>query len=276
MIEDTKSANRKIIKSYSREDLLRRDTLPKDFFILYNFFSEATRDKLVDIFYKAMKVVYFKYKRKKDIWEEKRLRSNKALRVFYPLSKSDISSAIYLVDHYLSNLYIIPPEYDPLSKFGNFPHGDAMRYYDEFVEGSIKDIYGRTIFLDEQGLDFLFDHDKSLNPENYSEARGKRLPWLRPTLQNSKGIYEFTERHWTTYYYISALNVPYKDKLTGLPLKIMHYFFIVVRKEAGKPLTFITAYHFDKELMFLKYLEPAHPFIYTPERNPEKEKACIS
>jgi len=251
-------------KSYMKGDLAKRDTLPQDFLVLYNLFSEATRGTIAHIFYKAMKVVYFKHKRKEGIWEEKRRRSNKASRTFYPLSKTDISNSIYLVDHYLSNLYIIPPESDPLSKFGNFPHGDAMRYYDEFVEGSIKDVYGRTVVLDEVGIGFMFDHDMDLDPKDYSESRGKRLPWIRPTLQNSKGIYEVTEQHWTTYFYTSALNVPYTDKNSGATLKIMHYFFIVVRKEAGIPLRFITAYHFDKELMFLKYLEPAHPFMYIP------------
>ncbi|MDD4980135.1 MAG: hypothetical protein PHC54_02525 [Candidatus Omnitrophica bacterium] len=256
--------SQKKTKPNVRDELSRRDTLPRDFFVLFNFFSDPTRDILSKIFYKAMKVVYFKFKRKKDIWEAKLIRKNKPLRDFYPLSKTDISNSIYLVDHYLSNLYIIPPECDPLSKFGHFPYDDAIKFYEEYVEGSVKDIYGREIVLDENGLNSLFDHDPDLNPKNYSESRGKRLPWIIPTLRNSKGIYEFTERSWTTYYYISALNVPYKDKATGEVSKVMHYFFIVIRKEAGKPLTLITAYHFDKELMFLKFLEPAHPFIYMP------------
>lgn len=272
MYENTEQKKPESLKLTSKRDLLKLDTFTRDFHVLYNFFSQSTRGTLATIFYKAMKVVYFKYRRKRGIWEEKRIRSKKALRVIYLLSKTDISNAIYLVDHYLSNLFIIPPEYDPLSKFGNFPHGHAMDYYDEYVEGTIKDIYGRAIIIEEDGIDFLFGHDKQLSPENYEEARGKRLPWIRPTLENSKGIYEFTERNWTTYFYTSALNVPFKDKITGLPTKEMHYFFIVVRKEAGRPLRFITAYHFDKELPFLRYLEPSHPFIYIPERTIVEEK----
>ena len=123
----------------------------------------------------------------------------------------------------------------------------------------MRDVYGREIKIDEEGLSFLFDHDRGLDPSNYKDSRGKRLPWIRPTLKNSKAIYEVTEQAWTTYFYTSVHSVPYKDK------KIKNYFMIVVRKTSGKPLRLVTAYHFDKEHMFLKYLEPAHPFCLYPQ-----------
>jgi hypothetical protein len=192
----------------------------------------------------------------------RRSKKGKTKRASYPYKKSDITEAICLVDDYIKKLYIIPPDKDPLCNFGSFSHADAMWYYERHVEGTVKDVFGREVVFDEDGISFLFDHDPSLDSNKYKEARGKRLPWLKPTIENSKGVYEFTEEPWTTYYYISACYVPFIDLNTKEKVRAKHYFLIVARKEAKKPLRFITAYHFDKELMFLKYLEPSHPFQF--------------
>lgn len=249
----------KMSKNPTKNALFDKSTVPDNFFLLYNFFTSETRQNLYEVFYNSMRVLHFKYKRKKNEREIKRKKKKKPLRHSYPLKRTDISKVVVLIDHFLANTYIIPPEEDPLRNFGIFPHDEGMKYYQHFVEGTVKDIYGNEIVIDEEGLTFLFDdHDKDLSREKYLEHRGKRLPWIRLTLKNTKGIYEYTETPWTTYFYVSKYNVPYKKD--GILKKEPNYFFVVVRKKAAKPLKFVTAYHFDKKHMFLKYLEPSHPY----------------
>ena len=139
---------------------LKKLSISQDFLMLYNFFTEDTRKNLHDVFYSCMKILHFRYKRKKIVFEKRRLKKKQPLRNFYQLSKSDVSSALTLVDHYLANVYVIPSEKDPLKNFGNFPYEDAARYYNEFVKGSITDVYGREVEIDDNGLNFLFEnHD---------------------------------------------------------------------------------------------------------------------
>ena len=49
--------------------------------------------------------------------------------------------------------------------------------------------------------------------------------------------------------------------MAGESKKIKHFFFIVLRQKSRENLKFVTAYSFDKERVFLKYLEPSHPHI---------------
>jgi len=232
------------------------------FLTLFKILDDDTKRILKDIFYICMKVVYFKHKRKKNYFTLRRSKKGKAKRSSYSYKDSDITEAICLVDDYIKKIYVIPPDRNPLRNFGSFAHADAMLYYERYLEGTVKDTFGREVTFDEGGISFLFDHDPSLNPLKYKEARGKRLPWLKPTIENSRGVYEVTEEPWTTYFYISACYVPFLDLNIKEKVRVKHYFLVVARKEAKKPLRFITAYHFDKELMFLKYLEPSHPFHF--------------
>lgn len=242
------------------KNLSNKNTLPEQFFTLYNYFTDQTRNALIETFIDAMKILHFRYKRKKKAIEARLLKKKKQTRKSYPLKRTDITEAVSLIDHCLTSLYYIPPERDALKNFGKFPHDDAMRYWQEFVEGEVTDTHGRNIVIDEQGLTFLFDgHDENLPSEKYLMSRGKRLPWIRETLKNTKGVYEHTEKAWTSYYYVSKHNVPFSEE-NGITQKKPNYFFIVVRKESGKPLKFITAYHFENKMGFYKYLEPSHPF----------------
>lgn len=258
-------------KNNRRLELLETSGIDDSFLMLYRYFPEDTRKTIHHVFYSTMKVLFCRYRRKKEIWENQSKMKNKKTIFNFSLKRKDLTSILLLVDHYLSNIYTITRDKDPLVNFGNFPYDKALDYYDESVEGIVKDIYGREIILDEEGVSFCFDHDISLAKDKYVDSRGKRLSWIRPTLENTKAIYEITEDDWTSYYYLSKFNVPFTDPATGVENKSRNYFFIVVRRKSERPLQFITAYHMEEEVTLLKRLEPSHPYVFDGGKMQENE-----
>ena len=175
-------------------------TLPRSFNILYNYFSDKTRKTLHDVFYATMKVLHFKHKRKLRLYEESRQRKRKRKKYkgLFRLKRQDISNAMTLVDFHLSNYEEKEVKDELAENFGRVLEADALKYFDYYVEGTVKNIYNREITIDEEAIRFMYKDSETqehkICSENYEEIRAKRLPWIRETLQHTKEIYEMTEQ----------------------------------------------------------------------------------
>jgi len=247
---------------FNREAVM---SLPKSFNILYNYFSEETKKVLHDVFYVTMKALYFKHKRKTEIYEESRKRKHKKYKGIFRLKRQDVSNAMTLVDFHLSNYEEIEVKDELAENFGVVSEGEALKYFDLYVEGIVKDIHNREVMIDEEAIRFMYKDSKtqehSISSENYEEIRAKRLPWIRETLRHAKEIYEVTEKNGMKYLYVREYKVIFKNQDGKIDSNI-NYFLIVVRKETGKPLRFITAFPIDRYVNLLRQIEPGHPYVF--------------
>lgn len=141
---------------------------------------------------------------------------------------------------------------------------DAIKYYDSFlIKGDIKDVMGRKIIFDDDGKGFLYkDHTQEGRHvralENYVEARGKRLPWIKSALSFTREIYREVESYWEAFLYVGIFKIKI-DKDTAYEKEERNHFLVVTRKQSGKPLRFVTAYYMSSEFDLFKHLEKAHP-----------------
>ncbi len=222
--------------------------IPKEFVNAYETLSKSTRDVLGPIIYQIMLVLRFKEKRK-----------NKNCLESFSLKQRDINKAVDLVIYHTSRMKGFRIKNTVLAdNLGSCPESKALEYYDNHVEGEVTDKNGDKVILDEGWLRFLYKNPDTqkheINSAYYLDYRGKRLPWIRYTIENTKEIYELRERSWSTFYYVGTFIVPLHtgDKL--------NYFFIVTRKESGQDRRFVTAWHFEEHIRLLKNIEPAVPF----------------
>lgn len=235
-------------------------------------FPERTQELVDQIFSLVLQVLFLKYKRKQEEHETTlkiRKRKGKKLKFISKpilLKEKDISNAISLVDFHLKTtkeIDVITNE-DLTKLFGDVSLEVALKYYDEFLKkGEIKDIMDRKIIFDDNGKIFLYKEHTAEGrhialPENYVEARGKRLSWISPLLTTARQIYRQVESYWETFLYVGIFKIrinpgtPYEEEEKN-------HFLVVTRKERGKPLRFITAYFMESRLELFKHLEEAHP-----------------
>lgn len=234
--------------------------------------SERTQAIVDNVFSLVLQVLFLKYKRKCREYEEtlvirrKKGRKRKFITGPLLLKEKDITGVISLVDFHIKTKREIEvkPNEDLSSLFGSLPLVDAVKYYDEFlVKGEIKDIMGRRIIFDEDGKSFLYkDHTQEGKHicalENYVEARGKRLPWVKLLLTSTREIYREAESYWETFLYVGIFKIRI-DKDTIYEKEERNYFLVVIRKQSGKPMRFVTAYYMSSEFDLFKHLEKAHP-----------------
>ena len=138
---------------------------------------------------------------------------------------------------------------------------EACNYYKERVEGEVEDIYGTTVIIDKAGLYFLYkdedsetDHRQAARQSgNYQMHRGKRLPWIRPTIQQTNCVLWGRRQGKDYRIYAACIITPYEGG------EAKDHFFIVTRRGKGEPFRFVTAYHIKDYKEFLKKLERYKP-----------------
>jgi len=235
-------------------------------------FSERTQELTDRIFSLALQVLFLKYKRKREEYETTlaiRKRKGKKIKLITKpllLKEKDISNAISLVDFHIKTMEEIDVKAnEDLTKlFGTVSLETALKYYDEFLKkGSIKDAMGREVIFDENGKLFLYkEHTEEGRhialPENYVEPRGRRLPWIKSVLSETRQIYKDVESYWETFLYVGIFNIKINVGTTFEEIQ-KNYFLVVTRKEKGKPLRFVTAYFMESQLDLFKHLERAYP-----------------
>lgn len=131
---------------------------------------------IYSIFYDVLKLSYYRLKRKKA-----HIGKSAAGQVIF-LKQKEIASLLTLIHRYYLNEKEYTAEHILTQCFGpNFRENDALRFFEEYVEGECKDKFGRVIKIDlEDGMRFMYKdketgrHIKRM--ENYVSSRGKRLP----------------------------------------------------------------------------------------------------
>lgn len=225
--------------------------------------SLKAQETIYKVFSTAVRILKCKQARRQLAYDESVKKGKKKPRSI-ELKRSDVSSALVLTDFHFSH----SKEVFATANMGlhHVTEDDAVRFYEKFVMGQSRDKFGREIKIDEDGIVFLYKEAKTdkhiVSSENYVESRGKRLHWIRPTIEQTEEIYEIHEQNWTSYYYVGTFIVPYTDEMTGEKVTRENYLFVVVRKEPDKSLKFVTAYPIETYEQFLKRIEPAHLYVH--------------
>ncbi len=221
-------------------------TSEKLFTLLSRALEKGNHERCVRIFYDVAKIVHYRQQR-----------LNKP-----QLIMKEITSALVLADFYHTYTYRFEASGELASNFGHFSEERAVEYFEHFVLGSLTDCYGRMIRIEDSGLRSIYKEKYSgkhiLAPENYEAVRGKRLPWIRHVLKNSKSIYQVDElvggKFRRTYLYTSIASVPVKGTID------LAYFIVIVSEDSNGNLWFVTAYHIQSHNRFLSRIEPTIPF----------------
>ncbi len=183
-----------------------------------------------------------------------------------PIKRKDICQAVDVVRQRIDKGYIFELKDELLENLGSCDYAKAVEYYEKKVIGKYTDIYGRTIQVDEEGMTHLFKepltnkHDLDMKTENYVEPRGKRLPWIKHLITQSKEIYEYVDdrRKERTYYFVGQTLVKTD---TG---KTWNYYLVVTRQNAGEGIIFKTAYSFDDETSLIRSISAGRVFKPSP------------
>lgn len=211
--------------------------------------SAKNSERIARVFYDATKIVYERQKRLKKP----------------QLKMKEVSSALILAETLHSQAFRFEATGHLAANFGKFGEDKALKYYEDNVMGTVKDIYGRDIVIDEDGMRSLYKEPESgkhiVDPENYEEGRGKRLPWIRHTLQNSPAIYLSEERisgvFRRSFIYSAIVSIPLDPKPQ------VSYFVAIVRERKNGTLHFITAYSMLQINKFLSIIALTSQFRQT-------------
>jgi hypothetical protein len=143
----------------------------------------------------------------------------------------------------------------------------AVSYFIEKVLGPVTDKYGRKIEIDEDGLRSLYkDPDTGWHEqtsENYEEVRGKRLPWIRYTLQNSSAVYvveELVGRSGVRRKFLYTATVTIKLQAG----EKTSYYLVVVKEGKNDLLRLVTAYSMFERSGFLHAIAMGR--LYTTQK----------
>ena len=216
--------------------LLRSGVLHKD-----------NHERCVRIFYDAAKIIHYR---------QERLRKSQ-------LKVGQITSALVLVDFYHSSIHRFVSTGALHSNFAGCPENTAVSYFSASILGTVKDSYDRPIEIDDHGLLSLYKEQNTgkhvMAAENYEPLRGKRLPWIRQVLSNTRSIYQADEiikgKFRRRYLYFAIASIP----LASGPVD--NYFVVVVAEDGNANLKFITAYPIDSHNKFLSRIEECTPFL---------------
>jgi len=206
-------------------------------FLGWGFLSRPNAERIARVFCDAAKIVY-----------ERQKRMNKP-----QLKIKEVSSALTLAETLHSDAFRFVAEGVLAENFGKCPEAEALRYYETRVMGDVKDGHGRTILIDEDGMASLYKEPESgrhvMASANYEEGRGKRLPWIRHTLEKSNAVYVIEETvqgiFRRTYLYSAIVSIPLEPKPQT------SYYVVVVREGKNHSLKFVTAYSMFKRNRFL-------------------------
>jgi hypothetical protein len=208
--------------------------------------TNQNAERLARIFYDAVKVVYYRQR----IWEKNQLKMK------------EIAGALVLVENFHSNAFRFSAEGHLAENFGKCPEEKAIDYYGTKVMGEVVDVCGRKIKIDEDGRKSLYKEKGTgkheISAENYEEVRGKRLPWIRHVLSNSRGIFEKEETVYgvfrRTFLYTAVVSIPL------IPKPEVSYYVVVVHEAGNKELKLVTAYAMFGLNKLWKAIATAHPW----------------
>lgn len=220
----------------------RFDTLMKS-----GVLKKQNHERCVRIFYDAAKIIHYRQER----LDKNQLRMNQ------------IAAALTLVEFYHSSMFRFVSSGALACNFPDCPEDKALTYYGTSVTGTVADAFDRKVEIEDGGMRSLYKEKHTgkhaVAAENYESIRGKRLPWIRHTISNTKSIYQaeatIQGKFRRSYLYTSLASVP----LVVGPAD--RYFVVVVTEDPNGNLRFLTAYPIDRHNKFLKRIEECTPFV---------------
>jgi len=212
------------------------------------------------IFYDVFKISYYVLERKKAGVKQAAFPAK--------LKRKEVTRLVKLIDYHHSHDKTYIADHTLTQCFGpNFTEDDALKFFENYVEGDITDRFGRGIHIDlEDGVKFMYkDYARNVHEmksEYYLAHRGKRLPWIRHTVQNSTNIYTRIDGVQREVMYLNKYDIPdYSQESNKC------YWAVIVkknRKDKIVPYNFRTAFPILKYNRLLKRLERYHPITSLP------------
>ena len=213
------------------------------------------------IFYDVFKIAFYAVKRKER---------GRKQQSYYPiaLSRREITGLVKLVDYHYANDREFTAEHALIQCFGpQFTDYDALKFFENYVEGLVEDQFGRQIEIDlEDGIRFMYKNYQmqthEIKPEYYLPHRGKRLPWIKHAIQNTRNIYARIEGNDIELMYLCRYKLPNLDQEGG-----ECYGVVIARKykkDKVSPFKFKTAFPMFKYNELLRRLERYRPIIEFP------------
>ena len=212
----------------------------------HSLLTRQNAERAIRIFYDAAKVIYYRQK----LWSKSQLKMK------------EIAGALCLVESFHLNAFRFEARGQLAENFGECPETKAVEYYGCKVMGDIVDSCGRKIKIDEDGMRSLYKEKctgkHAIAAENYEEVRGKRLPWIRHVLTNSKGIFVKEETIYgtfrRTFLYTAVVSIPL------IPKPQVSYYVVVVHEAGNKELKLVTAYSMFGLNKFWRAIATARPW----------------
>lgn len=201
-----------------------------------SLFSRQNAEKVARVCYDAAMLVY-----------ERQKRTGKSA-----LKTKEISNALLLAETLHASAFRFVAEGALRQLFGqDCSEKTAVEYFGKYVMGTVTDKYGRNVIIDEDGMKSLYKDPTSgghiVAAENYEEVRGKRLPWIRHTIENSDAVYVEQESIGRSgvrrqYFYTAIVTIRHKQQ------EYTSYYVVLVREGKNQVLKMVTAFSmFDRD-----------------------------
>lgn len=208
--------------------------------------EKQNQDRCIHVFYDAAKIIHFRQQ-----------------RIGKPqLKTAQMASALVLVHFCHFSLFKFDVTGQLACNFIECTEAQAVEYFSQSVLGSVTDVRGRKITIDQGGIKSLYKDSEGRHrraPENYIPMRGKRLPWIRHVLENAPSIFKIDEkirgRFQRSYLYAGLATIPLAAGAAR------NYFLVIVREDSNEARRFLTAFEVGSHNAFLKKLEESVPFI---------------
>jgi hypothetical protein len=214
-------------------------------------------------FYDILKIAYYMRRDKSG-----RARPNGNREV--GLNRREVARVLELVSYHHRKAECFPATNELATCFGtNFGEADAIDFYERFLENvSMRDKFGRPITIGEDALMSLYKNpvtgQHEMESMYYVSVRGKRLAWIKPTLRNSREIYEQTAGGFLALMYVCE----YSIRLESGETDNCYFVVIVERRRRDYPgsFKFRTAFpimRYNDMLRKMAGWKPAH----VPQKN---------
>jgi hypothetical protein len=225
-------------------------------------FSRQNAEKVDRVCYDASRLVYERQKQMKKT----------------VLKTKEISAALLLAETLHASAFRFVAE----GNVAYLPHCDeakALDYYQQHVMGIVNDKYGRSIVIDEDGMNSLYKDPSStahvVASANYEEGRGKRLPWIRHTLENSDAVYVEDEPLGRAgirrkYFYTAIVTT----RLQRQPDQTSYY-VVLVREGKNQILRMVTAFSMFERDGYLHTIAMSSRYVLRNRRVGDKNLKVV-
>ncbi|MFH1219055.1 MAG: hypothetical protein V1694_01200 [Candidatus Eisenbacteria bacterium] len=188
------------------------DEIAKQLRRLFGLLPFDTGRLVARLFYDILKITYYIHMDKAG-----RVQPDSNRKV--DLDRKEIARALDLVRYHHWNCESFAAKHDLSSCFGGFDEAETLRFCKTYLNGqSITDKFGRSIVFGQNPEVFLYKDELTgrheTAPGNYVSKRGKRLPWIRHTLRNSREIYEQRYKGFLVLMYVSEYSIELGDGKT--------------------------------------------------------------